>query len=724
MTLLTTLQVWAYDVNLSTLTDNLTVYNGAILSGSTSYTITIADNASITLSDATINGGIICAGTATITLVGTNNVRGLDGHWDAFFKIGCTAGIQVGGTGTTLTIGGTGALTVTGGNNCPGIGLSSARNTEVYGGDIVIEGGTIHAIGGEAWGPGIGTGQIYEGKLILGNISIKGGSVTASINHEYIGGESIGVGDTYNNCVNEIGEIMIYVGITKVELEVFKGSFIYKYGDTELTTDAQKAEHFNISKALNQEYYNHDYDGYYDYIITAKDDTDYNISIDDGISHGKVSAASKAKFGEYVLIDAIPHSGYGVESLTVKDSHNNIIPVTKRRFVMPKDDVTISATFKSTTASFNELTGVLTLSGNVNADEVKAFGKLNYNNYDSPITSVVCEPGTVLPKDCRDLFYGYNNVKVIDFFNADTSLVTDTPGMFGLCEKLTTIYVNSNWNLGKVTDSYGMFSGCFVLKGGIGWTYDSDYEDETYACIDTDDQHGYLTGFFTLTLPDYMEIVTDSPEKRGDLYPSKATIIIKATKDYLHIPQIKANGTYPEPDAQGHFVVTMGGANMVVEAMPRAIDKETDTSYHLVAHKGKLYGQWKYVATFCDYDQSYQLPAGAQAFFMKSDFSLYRVGADGSIIPQNTAVIIIADEEALSDKDYNVITMTKVGNPGFTVSGNALSGTDSSTHETPTSAEAYVLSADSDNNIGFYIYYDHFNGFVIPPHKAYILIYH
>ena len=36
--------------------------------------------------------------------------------------------------------------------------------------------------------------------------------------------------------------------------------------------------------------------------------------------------------------------------------------------------------------------------------------------------------------------------------------------------------------------------------------------DKTYAVIDKDGQPGYLTGVYTLTLPDHMEIVTDADE--------------------------------------------------------------------------------------------------------------------------------------------------------------------------------------------------------------------
>ena len=114
--------------------------DGDILTGSIRHTVTIADGANITLNNATISGSIVCKGSATITLVGTNSVSGATN----------TAGIQIGGSGTTLTIRGDGSLTANGGAQSAGIGLSRAWDpaNDVIGGDIVIEGGNITANGG------------------------------------------------------------------------------------------------------------------------------------------------------------------------------------------------------------------------------------------------------------------------------------------------------------------------------------------------------------------------------------------------------------------------------------------------------------------------------------------------------------------------------------------------------------------------------------------------
>ena len=161
-------------VDLSLLTDNYTAQDGDVLTGSTSGTVMVADGAKVTLSGVTITGGIVCNGSATITLDGTNSVTG------SSYK----AGIQAGGSGTTLTINGDGSLTVTGGSGyntyqgSAGIGASygASSSSKSICGNITINGGTINATGGYG-AAGIGAGGPYSE---CGNILITGGTVTAT----------------------------------------------------------------------------------------------------------------------------------------------------------------------------------------------------------------------------------------------------------------------------------------------------------------------------------------------------------------------------------------------------------------------------------------------------------------------------------------------------------------------------------------------------------------
>ena len=225
--------------------ESYTAQNGDVLTGSTSGTVTIPDGESITLSDVNITGGIVCNGTATITLVGTNSVSGATNK----------AGIEIGGSGTTLTIKGNGSLTANGGSQSAGIGLSRAWDpaNDVIGGDIVIEGGNITANGGSKWGAGIGTGVIYgnnSAKTVrIGNITIKGGTVKATGGSD---SDGIGTGYTYYGCTNAIGTVTIYDGIDKIDASSIKdfASVIYMHGENNVT--ASKADYFTIIENSNR----------------------------------------------------------------------------------------------------------------------------------------------------------------------------------------------------------------------------------------------------------------------------------------------------------------------------------------------------------------------------------------------------------------------------------------------------------------------------------------
>ena len=161
--------------DLSTLTADYTAQDGDILTGTlgSNVKISIADGASVTLKDVTINGvnntsykwaGITCLGDATITLEGTNTVKGFDEDYP---------GIHV-PEGKTLTINGTGSASITASSNGYGAGIGGGNGVAC--GNIVINGGTVTATGGD-YAAGIGGGDNY---LPCGNIVINGGTVTAT----------------------------------------------------------------------------------------------------------------------------------------------------------------------------------------------------------------------------------------------------------------------------------------------------------------------------------------------------------------------------------------------------------------------------------------------------------------------------------------------------------------------------------------------------------------
>ena len=182
---------------LSTISSNYTAQNGERLYGKlgSNVKISIADGATVTLKDVTINGvnnpsyewaGITCAGDATITLEGTNTVKGFQARYPGIYVP----------EDKTLTIEGTGSLNASSTGRSTGIG----GGWNMHCGDIVINGGNITATGGY-YNAGIGGGEGDEGGTVIrcGKITINGGTVTAT------GGRSAaGIGGGYYGASNDI----------------------------------------------------------------------------------------------------------------------------------------------------------------------------------------------------------------------------------------------------------------------------------------------------------------------------------------------------------------------------------------------------------------------------------------------------------------------------------------------------------------------------------------
>ena len=191
-------------VDLSELESDYVAQDGDILTGTLDgntqpYKISIADGATVTLSDAIIKrdsknhswAGITCLGDATIILDGENSVEGFDRDYP---------GIQPGPEGTTLTIKGEGKLTA---SSIWAAGIGSGSDMTC--GNITIESGDITATGGNA---GIGCGDGCVGTSVCGDITITGGTVVATGE----GGAGIGSGCGYDG-TNVCGNITITGGI-------------------------------------------------------------------------------------------------------------------------------------------------------------------------------------------------------------------------------------------------------------------------------------------------------------------------------------------------------------------------------------------------------------------------------------------------------------------------------------------------------------------------------
>lgn len=86
------------------------------------------------------------------------------------------------------------------------------------------------------------------------------------------------------------------------------------------------------------------------------------------------------------------------------------------------------------------------------------------------------------------MFNECNSLQILDLSGWNIGKVTNTVGMFGNCTNLKTIYTSEQWgNNSQVTDGSLMFRGCINLSGAI--KYDSSKVDITYANYDT----GYFT---------------------------------------------------------------------------------------------------------------------------------------------------------------------------------------------------------------------------------------
>lgn len=122
---------------------------------------------------------------------------------------------------------------------------------------------------------------------------------------------------------------------------------------------------------------------------------------------------------------------------------------------------------------------------------------------------------------------------------------------------------------------------------------------------------------------------------------------------------------------------------------------------------GTLGGGQYWVSFFSD--SRYTLSEGAKAFTMNSSYQLYQLGTDGSVIPANTAVILISDTAA--------ITLTKSDDDSaIAVNGgaNILQGSTSPVAKYTISGTPYVLGVYG-GELGFYEY----TGDGIPAGKAY-----
>ena len=225
------------------------------------------------------------------------------------------------------------------------------------------------------------------------------------------------------------------------------------------------------------------------------------------------------------------------------------------------------------------------------------------------------------------MFSGCEHLTELNLSSFDTSSVTIMSFMFGNCMELKTIYVSDKWNTGSVTNSGNMFSSCTNLKGGNGTAYDGTKTDKTYAVIDKDGQPGYLTGVYTLTLPDHMEIVTDADEnmKLGSRYLKGAVVTVRYTGEVKEGYSLiaSANGI-ALPEENGVYTITIPDSNVAVTAV---VDVEStfDASTGTLTLKGTVLNGGR--------NKSIVLPDGVN----KADVLHINVDSSGATLPQDSS---------------------------------------------------------------------------------------
>lgn len=108
----------------------------------------------------------------------------------------------------------------------------------------------------------------------------------------------------------------------------------------------------------------------------------------------------------------------------------------------------------SSCCSFDQETGVLTLSGNINKAEVQ-----QYKNMAKTVRTV----GAIFPADSSEMFRGFKYATSIDLSGANTRKVTNISYMFTGCSKVPSLNLGT-FSTVNCTNMRGMFSGCEKIK--------------------------------------------------------------------------------------------------------------------------------------------------------------------------------------------------------------------------------------------------------------------
>ena len=140
-----------------------------------------------------------------------------------------------------------------------------------------------------------------------------------------------------------------------------------------------------------------------------------------------------------------------------------------------------------------------------------------------------------------------------------------------------------------------------------------------------------------------------------------------------------------------------------------------EVSLSLIARGALYYSVMHYWTTFYHATWNYRLPDGAQAFILKDDNVLYRVG-DGTIVPAGCAVVIMGDTQTIT---LTATTDNPVGVSAGLLEANILRGVSDSIDSSALVSGfrwVYVLGRSSyGNNLSF----NRLQNGTVPANKAY-----
>lgn len=87
------------------------------------------------------------------------------------------------------------------------------------------------------------------------------------------------------------------------------------------------------------------------YYIGGVVETEYTITINETTNGTVTASAAKATEGTVITLTVTPSTGYELDALSVVDAENNAITVTDSKFTMPASNVSVTATFKTSSSN-------------------------------------------------------------------------------------------------------------------------------------------------------------------------------------------------------------------------------------------------------------------------------------------------------------------------------------------------------------------------------------